>query len=168
MPDKRTIKRARKDKRAGKAASTQAGEFVREEIHKIRRGEHGARSPMQAIAIGLSKARRAGVDLSPPKKGKAKERTRKSARYAYAVGQHKRKPRHRPHVARAVSKVLKAEPTRTVSHKQLSRQATRAASRRSAAERSAAARKAAKTKGTRGRAAAARKAARTRARRRVA
>src|SRR5262245_3997075 len=146
MPDKRTIKRARKDKRAGKAASTQAGEFVREEIHKIRRGEHGARSAQQAIAIGLSMARRAGVDLSPPKKGKAKERTRKSARYAYAVGQHKRKPHHRPRVARAVSKVLKAEPTSPASH-------------RSAAERSAAARKAAKTKGTRGRAAAARKAA---------
>lgn len=168
MPDKRTIKRARKDKRAGKAASTQAGEFVREEIHKIRRGEHGARSPQQAIASGLSQARRAGVDLSPPRKGKVKESTRKSARYAYAVGQHKRKPHHRPRVARAVSKVLKAEPKSTASHKQLSRQATRAASHRSVAERSAAARKAAKTKGTRGRAAAARKAARTRARRRVA
>ena len=168
MPDKRTIKRARKDKRAGKAASTQAGEFVREEIHKIRRGVHGARSPQQAIAIGLAQARRAGVDLSPPKKSKAKERTRKSARYAYAVGQHKRKPHRRPRVARAVSKVLKAEPKSTASHKQLSRQATRAASRRSAAERSAAARKAVKTKGTRGRAAAARKASRTRARRRVA
>src|SRR5262249_46772682 len=83
MPEKRTIEKARKDKRAGKAATTQAGEFVHEEIRKIRRGEHGARSPQQAIAIGLSKARRAGVDLAPPGKGKAKERTRRSAAYAY-------------------------------------------------------------------------------------
>ena len=83
MPDKRTIEKARKDKREGKAPSTQAGEFVREEIDKIRHGEHGARSPEQAIAIGLSKARRAGVALRPPGKGKAKARTRKSAEYAY-------------------------------------------------------------------------------------
>ena len=79
MPEKRTIKKARQDKRAGKAPTTQAGEFVREEIDKIRRGEHGARSPQQAIAIGLSKARRAGVDLPPPRKGQAKRGTRKSA-----------------------------------------------------------------------------------------
>lgn len=167
MPNKRTIKKARRDKRAGKAASTQAGEFVHEEIRKIRRGEHGARSPQQAIAIGLSQARRAGVALSPPKKGKTSEATRKRARYAYAVGQHKRKPHRRPRVARAVSKVLKAEPRGTASRKQLSQQAARASSRRSAAERSAAARKAAQTKGASGRAAAARKAARTRARRRA-
>jgi Family of unknown function (DUF6496) len=82
MPEKRTIEKARKAKRAGKAPSTQAGEFVREEIEDIRRGEHGARSTRQAIAIGLSKARRAGVDLPPPRKGKAKKRTRKSAEYA--------------------------------------------------------------------------------------
>ena len=92
MPEKKTIEKAREDKREGKAPSTQAGEFVREEVHKIRRGEHGARSPEQAIAIGLSKARRAGVDLPPPKKGRVKERTRKSADYAYEVGQHERKP----------------------------------------------------------------------------
>ena len=91
MPEKRTIQRARKDKRAGKAPTTQAGEFVREEIHKIRRGKHGARSPEQAIAIGLSEARRAGVDLPPPEKGKAKASTRKSAKYAYEAGQGKRK-----------------------------------------------------------------------------
>src|SRR3954466_5401868 len=90
MPDKRTIERARKDRRAGKAPTTQAGEFVREEVRRIRRGEHGARSPEQAIAIGLSKARRAGVALRPPRKGKAKARTRKSAAYAYEAGQHKR------------------------------------------------------------------------------
>src|SRR5947207_9963414 len=78
MPEKRTIEKARKAKRAGKAPTTQAGEFVREEIRKIRRGEHGARSPQQAIAIGLSKARRAGVGLRPPGRGKAKERTAKA------------------------------------------------------------------------------------------
>src|SRR6266487_1878046 len=110
MPEKRTIEKARKDKRAGKAPTTQAGEFVREEVRKIRRGEHGARSPEQAIAIGLSKARRAGVGLAPPKKGRVKERTRRSAEYAYEAGQHKRKTRRRPRVARAVSRVLEREP----------------------------------------------------------
>ena len=79
MPDRRTIEKARRDKRQGKSASTQAGEFVREEIRKVRRGKHGARSPQQAIAIGLSEARRAGVPLRPPRKGKAKARTRRSA-----------------------------------------------------------------------------------------
>src|SRR3989440_11301664 len=139
MPDKRTTERARKDKRAGKAPTTQAGEFVREEIHKIRRGEHGARSPEQAIAIGLSKARRAGVALRPPGKGKAKARTRKSAEYAYEAGQHKRKTQRRPRVSRAVSRVLKEEPKRTASRGALSRQARSAASRRTASQRSAAA-----------------------------
>src|SRR6266851_3857106 len=115
MPEKRTVEKARKAKRAGKAPTTQAGEFVREEIHKIRRGEHGARSPEQAIAIGLSEARRAGVALRPPRKGKVKERTRRSAEYAYAVGQHKRKPHRRPRISRAVSGVLKQEPRSTAS-----------------------------------------------------
>ena len=166
MPDKRTIERAREDKREGKSPSTQAGEFVREEIDKIRHGEHGARSPEQAIAIGLSKARRAGVALRPPRKGKAKARTRKSAQYAYAAGQGKRKPRRRPRVSRAVERVLKREPRSTASRSALSRHARRAAARRSAADRSAAARKAARTKGAAGRSAAAKKAARTRARHR--
>src|SRR5207302_7847792 len=160
MPDKRTIDKARKDKREGKAPTTQAGEFVREEIHKIRRGEHGARSPEQAIAIGLSKARRAGVALRPPSKGKAKASTRRGAEYAYEAGQHKRKTHRRPRVSRAVSRVLKREPRSTVSRRALSRQTTRAAARRSASARSAAARKAARTKGRAGRSAAARKAAR--------
>jgi Family of unknown function (DUF6496) len=168
MPDKRTIKRAMRDKRAGKSASTQAGEFVREEIHKIRRGEHGARSPQQAIAIGLSQARRAGVKLPPPRKGKTTERTRKSAEYAYEAGQHRRKPRRRPRVSRAVSRALMREPRSTASRQALSRQASRAASRRSSAERSTAARKAARTKGPAARSAAARKAARTRTRHRSA
>src|SRR5262245_57754468 len=165
MPEKRRLEKARKAKRAGKAATTQAGAFVREEIHKVRRSEHGARSPQQSIAIGLSKARRAGVGLAPPKKGRAKASTRKSAEYAYEAGQGRRKPRRRPRVSRAVLQVLKREPRNTASRKALSRQAARASSRRGASERSAAARKAARTKGSAGRKAAARKAARTRARR---
>jgi len=166
MPEERIIRKARKDKREGKSPSTQAGEFVHEEIRKIRRGEHGARSPQQAIAIGLSEARRAGVDLPPPKKGNAKKRTRKSARYAYEAGQGRRNTRRQPRVSRAVKQTLKREPRSTASRSALSRQTRRAASRRSAASRSAAARKAAQTKGAAGRSAAARKAARTRARRR--
>jgi hypothetical protein len=164
MPEKKTIEKAREDKREGKAPSTQAGEFVREEVHKIRRGEHGARSPEQAIAIGLSKARRAGVDLPPPKKGRVKERTRKSAGYAYEAGQHERKPKRRPRVAHAVSEVLKKEPRDTASHEALSQHAKRAATRRKSSERSAAAKKAAATKGRAGRSAASRKAAQTRKR----
>ena len=77
MPEKKTIERAHKAKRQGKAPTTQAGEFVREEIEHVREGKHGARSTKQAIAIGLSKARRAGVDLPPPRKGK--KSTRRSA-----------------------------------------------------------------------------------------
>jgi len=167
MPEKRIIEKARADKRAGKSASTQAGEFVREQIDKIRRGEHGARSTKQAIAIGLSEARRAGVDLPPPAKGQAKERTRKSAKYAYEAGQGKRKTKRRPRVARAVKQALKREPRSTVSRQALSRQTKQAASRRSASSRSAAARKAVRTKGAAGRSAAARKGARTRSRRKA-
>jgi Family of unknown function (DUF6496) len=164
MPYKQTIEKARTDKRAGKSPSTQAGEFVHEEIDKIRRGKHGARSTRQAIAIGLSEARRAGVDLPPPKKGHVKESTQRSAKYAYEAGQHKRKTTRRPRVSRAVEGVLKKEPRSAASHKALSRQAKRAASHRSAASRSAAARKAVRTKGSAGRSAAAKKAARTRGR----
>ena len=87
MPDKRTLERAAKDKREGKAPSTQAGEFVREEIEHIREGKHGARSTEQAIAIGLSKARRAGVKLPPPKKGTTSKKTRKRAKRDYEAGQ---------------------------------------------------------------------------------
>jgi len=85
-PERRTIERAQQDRREGKAASTQAGEFVREEMEHIREGKHGARSPEQAIAIGLSKARRAGVDLPPPKKGTASEETRRGAKRALEAG----------------------------------------------------------------------------------
>ncbi|TMJ62382.1 MAG: DNA-binding protein [Alphaproteobacteria bacterium] len=166
MPRKQTIRKARQDKREGKSPSTQAGEFVHEEIDKIRRGKHGARSTKQAIAIGLSEARRAGVDLPPPRKGRMKQSTRRSAEYAYEAGQGKRKTRRRPRVSRAVKQVLKKEPRSTVSRRALSRQAKRAAARRSAESRSAAARKASRTKGAKARSAAAKKAARTRARRR--
>src|SRR5579864_2761901 len=86
MPDKETIERAEQDKREGKAPTTQAGEFIREEMHHIREGKHGARSSRQAIAIGLSKARRAGVELKPPARGKTSEKTRRSAQRAYERG----------------------------------------------------------------------------------
>jgi hypothetical protein len=100
MPEKRTLERARRDEREGKAASTQAGEFIREEMHHIREGKHGARSSRQAIAIGLSKARRSGVDLPPPKPGKTSEKTRKNAARAYALG-HGAAPRRKAARTRA-------------------------------------------------------------------
>jgi hypothetical protein len=138
MPERRTVEKARRDRRAGKSPSTQAGEFVHEEIRKIRRGQHGARSPQQAIAIGLSEARRAGVRLPPPGKGKAKAKTRRSAEYAYEAGQGKRKTRRRPRVSRAVEQTLKREPRSTATRAALSKQSRRAASRRSAAAKKAA------------------------------
>jgi hypothetical protein len=165
MPEQQTIERARKDKREGKAASTQAGEFVREEMEHIREGKHGARSTKQAIAIGLSKARRAGVDLKPPKKGTTSEKTRKSAARAYARG-HGAPARAKSSAkrSRATSRALKREGHSAASRESLSKQARSAASRRSRTDRSAAARKAARTKGPAERSAAARKAARTRSR----
>ena len=166
MPLKRTIEKARKDKREGKSPSTQASEFVHEEIDKIRRGEHGARSTKQAIAIGLSEARRAGVDQPPPKRGRATDRTRKGAEYANEAGQGERKTKRRPRVSRGVLRALKREPRGSASHAALSRQARSSASQRTAAQRSAAARKAARTKGAAGRSAAGKNAARTRSRRR--
>jgi hypothetical protein len=145
MPNKKTVNRARRDKRQGKAPTTQAGEFVHEEIEHVRRGKHGARSAKQAIAIGLSKARRAGVKLPPPKKGEAPARTRRSARRAYAAG---RKRSRRPSVkrSRSVSKALRRESRRSASRTALRRQASRAARRRSAAARSRSAKKAARTR----------------------
>ena len=86
MPEKKTMERARKAARQGKSPSTQAGEFVREEIEHVREGKHGVRSPQQAIAIGLSKARRAGVKLKPPAKGKTSEKTRTQAERDLAKG----------------------------------------------------------------------------------
>lgn len=157
------MKRARRDKAEGKSPSTQAGEFVREEMDHIREGKHGARSTKQAIAIGLSKARAAGVELPPPEKGQTTERTRKSAERAYERGHGKRKRAASPKRSRAVRGALKREGKRAASRAALSRQAHTAARQRSASSRSAAARKAARTKGPAKRSAAARKAARTRA-----
>jgi hypothetical protein len=144
MPDKKTIERARKDAREGKSPSTQAGEFVREEMHHIREGKHGAASTKQAIAIGLSKARRAGVALPPPKEGTS-ERTRKSAERASEAGRRgPRKPD--PERSRATLRTLEHEGRAAASPAALARQAKSAARRRSPSERSAAARKAARTR----------------------
>src|SRR2546428_8576978 len=114
MPEKETLRRARADKRQGKAPSTQAGEFVREEIHHVREGKHGAASTKQAIAIGLSKARRAGVKLPAPKRASAK--TRQSAKAASRAGAHGRR-RASPRRARAVLRALKREPRSTASRR---------------------------------------------------
>ena len=142
MPEKKTIERARRDKRQGKAPSTQAGEFVREEIEHIRRGKHGARSTKQAIAIGLSEARRAGVKLPVPKKGEASEATRRSAKSALKHAGEKPSAKR----SRAAEKALKREPRAAASKKALSRQAKSAAKERTAKSRSAAAKKAARTR----------------------
>jgi hypothetical protein len=144
MPEQETLRRARRDKRQGKAASTQAGEFVREEMHHIREGKHGAKSTKQAIAIGLSKARRSGVKLSRPP-ASAKRSTKRSAASASRAGRRGRKhPSARR--SRATSRALKREGRSAASRKALSRQARGAARRRSAASRSQAARKAARTR----------------------
>ena len=158
MPEKQTIERARRDKRQGKSPSTQAGEFVREEIHHIREGKHGARSARQAIAIGLNKARRAGVKLGTPRG--VSERTRQSAKSASAHAGEKPSPAR----SRAAHAALEHESRSSASHDALSRQAKRNARLRGAAARSQAAKKAVRTKGPVKRRAAARKAARTRQR----
>jgi hypothetical protein len=147
MPERKTIERARRDARQGKAPSTQAGEFVREEMDHIREGKHGARSTRQAIAIGLSKARRAGVKLPPPAKGRTSEKTRKSAASAYRKGQ-RGEPISRKR-SQAREKVLKRESRSAASHTALSRQARSVARRRGASARSASARKAAQTRSQR-------------------
>lgn len=138
MPDKETIERAHEDAREGKSPSTQAGEFVREEIHHVREGKHGARNPKQAIAIGLSKARRAGVKLPPPPKGTA------SARKAGTRKQSRRRPSRAR--SRATSRALRREGRSSASRRALSRHARSAAHRRTSRSRSAAARKAARTR----------------------
>jgi Family of unknown function (DUF6496) len=144
MPEKKTIERARQDRREGKATSTQAGEFVKEEMDHIREGKHGARSTKQAIAIALSKARRAGVKLPPPKKGTVSPETRRKAARDERKGASSRKPS--PRRARATRRSLKREPHSAASHQALSRQAHSAAARRSKASRSASAKKAAATR----------------------
>jgi len=147
MPEKETLERAHEDAREGKSPSTQAGEFVREEMEHIRRGKHGAKSTKQAIAIGLSKARRAGVKLRPPKKGKASSRTRAQAKRDYRKGQsssRRRKPSARR--SRAVEGALKRMPRKAASKKSLSRHAKSVARSRGRASRQASARKAARTR----------------------
>src|SRR5437899_11533943 len=146
MPEQKTIERARKAKREGKAPTTQAGEFVRETMEHIREGKHGARSTKQAIAIGLSKARRAGVKLPPPKKGEVSEKTRKSAERAYQAGQSGQPPKTNPKRSKAISQALKREGHQAASSPALARQAKQQARKRTATERSAIARKAAKTR----------------------
>ena len=164
MPEKGTLERAREDAREGKSPSTQAGEFVKEEMDHIREGKHGAKSTKQAIAIGLSKARRAGVKLAPPKRGKTSEATRKKAEQDLSKGRTpaKKKSANR---SRAVENALKREGHSAASHASLSKQAKQAARQRGSAARKQAARKAVRTKGATGGSVAARKAARARARR---
>ena len=165
MPEKQTIERARRDKREGKSPSTQAGEFVREEVHHVREGKHGARSAKQAIAIGLSKARRAGVNLPPPRKRAGGTASARGTKRASA----RKRPQSRPSPrrAKAVKRALRREPRSSASPRALARHARQAARQRPARERSLAAKKAARTKGPVVRKAAARKAARTRAHRRA-
>src|SRR3954452_15712682 len=134
MPQRKTIQRARRDARTGKSASTQTGEFVREEIENVREGKHGVRSAKQAIAIGLSKARRAGVKLRPPAKGRTSEKTRRSAASAYRKGQ-RGEPVSRKR-SRAREKALKREGRGAASHAALSRQARSVARRRGSRARS--------------------------------
>jgi len=144
MPTKGTVKKAKRDLRAGKRPSTAAGEFVHEEIDHVRRGKHGARSTKQAIAIGLSKARRAGVKLPPPEEGTTSEETRRSAMRANRAGSHPHKTSERR--SRATREALRHEGRSAASHQAISRHASAAAHRRTAAERSASARKAARTR----------------------
>ena len=145
MPEKKTLERAAADKRQGKAPSTQAGEFVREEMDHVREGKHGARSTKQAIAIGLSKARRAGVALPPPAKGDASAKTRAGAQRDVAAGKRDRSSVSAKR-SRAASTALEHEPHAAASKRALSLHARAAAREHTPAERSAAARKAARTR----------------------
>jgi hypothetical protein len=144
MPERGTIERARRDRREGKSPTTQAGEFVREEIHHVREGKHGARSAKQAIAIGLSKARRAGVKLGAPPKSASARTRRGAASASRAARRGRRKPS--PSRSRAALKALKGEPRRTASRSALARQARQSARRRGRPARKASARKAVATR----------------------
>jgi hypothetical protein len=144
MPEEDVIERAREDEREGKSPSTQAGGFVREEMEHIRQGEHGARSPEQAIAIGLSKARRAGVKLPPPKRGK--QRPKRQAKRDLKKGRAGRRTKPSVKRSRATKRALKRASHRSASRQALSRHAKRVAGQRSARSRSAAAKKAARTR----------------------
>ena len=162
MPEQETLERARRDEREGKSASTQAGEFVREEMEHVREGKHGARSPQQAIAIGLSKARRAGVKLPPPSRVKTSAETRRKAERDYGKGQSGRRHNASPRRSRGVKSALKREGGEAASQASLARHARANARRRGKADRSRAAQQAARTKGPKRRVQAARRAARTR------
>ena len=162
MPDKSTTERAKEDLCEGKSPSTAAGEFVHEEIEHVREGKHGARSPQQTIAIGLSKARRAGVPLKPLTKGNTKESTRQNAERAYEKGQSHAVEEPSPRASRTREKVLEREPRSTASHRSLSAQSRTASRQRSKGERQAAAMKAVQTKGKTGLRRAGQKATRTR------
>src|SRR5688572_28732074 len=168
MPRKSTLERARQAKRAGRAPSTQAGEFVREEIEHVREGKHGARSTKQAIAIGLSKARKAGVNLPAPPKRTTSSRTRRAAKQALRQGRSGRKRPASAARSRATLRALKREGHAAASKTQLARQARDSARKRSRTSRSASARRAARTKGPARRRAAAKRAAATRRRRSTA
>ena len=130
MPEKEVVEQAKEDLKEGKSPSTAAGEFVHEEIEHVREGKHGARSPQQAIAIGLSKARRAGVPLAPPKAGKTSEATRENAARDYRKGQSAPKKKTSAKRSRAGEQALKKEPHSTASHKALSAHAKKAAKAR--------------------------------------
>jgi len=167
MPERKTVERARADKRHGKAASTQAGNFVKDEMDHIREGKHGAKNTKQAIAIGLSKARRSGVAVKPPGEGKASAATRKKAEHdvkaaskaSNKTGSHASASKESTAKrSKTTTRTLKKEGHSAASKSSLSKQAHSAASKRSSSERSAAAKK-----GAAGRSAAAKKAARTRA-----
>jgi hypothetical protein len=155
MPEKETLEKAQEDAREGKSPSTQAGEFVHEEIEHVKEGKHGARSTKQAIAIGLSKARRAGVKLPPPKAG-ASEKTKKQAQHDSEKGENPTDREPSPTRSRATTEVLQREGHAAASHEALSEQGRSSARHRSAASRKEAAAKAVRTKG--------KAAARTRAR----
>lgn len=146
MPRKKTIERVRRARREGKSPSTQAGEFVREEIEDIRAGKHGARSAKQAIAIGLSKARRAGVKLAAPRKGAASDEVRRKAHRDLEKGKGKTLGRVSRKRSLATTRALKREGRAAVSKAALSRQARSAAAKRTKAERSTAAKKAARAR----------------------
>jgi hypothetical protein len=146
MPEKKSIRKPGMTVRLKKAPSTEAGEFVRDEIEAIRKGSHGARSAKQAIAIGLSKARRAGVKLPVPKKGSVPEKTRRQAERESARAKENKKSKPSPKRSRASLNALKREPTRSASKEALSRQAKSASGSRTAAARSASAKKAAHTR----------------------
>jgi hypothetical protein len=150
MPEKDVIERAHRDAEAGKSPSTQAGEFVREEIEHVREGKHGARSPKQAIAIGLSKARRAGIDLPPPKKSSSSQKVRRQAQRDLSKGRTGSRKTSASR-SRATFNALRGESKRSASHAALSRQAKTSARKRGAIARHRAANSAVRTKKRTGR-----------------